>query len=273
LVSLEHCTGVNGIDRGINKLIASSDGSFVENPKFGTNRKSKRLLRIRQRRVHRKQKGSQNRAKAGKAVARLHRKICHQREAYQWNAALKEVKKADVMAIESLNIKGMKARCKAKRANGRFLPNGQSAKRALNRAISDAAWGELAAKLAWFCLKLGKQLIEVPAHYSSQECRACGHKSPNNRDGEKFICEACGHLDHADTQAARTIAQRAGLQFVSTRRKQPSHNSLVPTPGLGESHALCNDAASNGERHQAGNPTSKAVQLDLFESGISERIA
>jgi putative transposase len=273
-IELEDCTGVNGLDRGINKLIASSDGSFADNPKFATNRKTKRLLRIRQRRVSRKKKGSANRSKAGKRVAKLHRKIALKRDAYQWNAASKEVKKADCVALENLNIKGMKARCKPKKQNGRFMPNGQSAKRGLNRAISDTAWGELGSKIAWLCIKSGKQCIEVPAPYTSQECRACGHKSKDNRDGEKFICESCGHIDHADTQASRTIAERVGLVFVSNRHKKPTHPSLVPTGGLSESNALvCNDAASNGKRHQAGNPISKAVQLELFEPGIPERIA
>lgn len=269
---LEECTGVNGLDRGINKLIASSDGSFVENPRFATNRKTKRLMRIRQRRVNRKHKGSNNRAKAGKAVARLHRKIAQKRNAYQWNAASKQVKKADVIGIEDLNIKGMKARCKPKRQKGRFMPNGQSAKRGLNRAISDAAWGELGSKIAWLCLKSGKHCIEVPAPYSSQECRACGHKSKDNRDGEKFICEACGHIDHADTQAGRTIADRVGLVFVSKRHKKPTHKSLVPTGGLSESNALRNDAAIRGKRHQAENPIFKQLQL-FAESGITEGIA
>lgn len=273
---LEECTGVNGLDRGINKLMASSDGSFVENPKLATNRKTKRQLRIRQRRVNRKHKGSKNRAKAGKIVARFYRKIAQKREAYQWDAANKEVKKADCVAVEDLNIKAMKARCKPKKQNGRFFPNGQSAKRGLNRAISDAAWGEIGSKLAWLCLKTGKQFIEVQAHYTSQQCRACGHKSPDNRNGEKFVCEACGHIDHADTQAGRNIAERVGLKFVSNRHKKPTHPTLVPTGGLSESNALCNDPAlslSKGRRNQAENPISKAVQLELFESGMPERIA
>lgn len=66
-----------------------------------------------------------------------------------------------------------------------------------------------------------------------------------------------------------TIAERVGLIFVSNRHKKPTHQSLVPTGGLSESNALvCNDAASNGKRHQAGNPISKAIQLKLFEPGI-----
>ncbi len=53
-----------GIDVGINKLISLSDGSFVQNPKFATNKKTRRQLRIRQRRVNRKIKGSNNRKKS-----------------------------------------------------------------------------------------------------------------------------------------------------------------------------------------------------------------
>ncbi|WP_035081103.1 transposase, partial [Aphanizomenon flos-aquae] len=63
-----------GIDVGINKLISLSDGSFIENPHLATNKKIRRQLRIRQRRVNRKVKGSNNRKKAGKIVAKLHKK-------------------------------------------------------------------------------------------------------------------------------------------------------------------------------------------------------
>ena len=148
------------------------------------------------------------------------------------------------------------------------MANGQSAKRGLNRSISDASWGELFSKIAWLALKSGKPVLSVNPKFTSQECSACHHISKANRDGEKFICENCGHIDHADTQASRTILRRANLKFVSNRRKKPTHQSLVPTPGLGESNALlCNDAARNGKRHQAGNRTSKVIpeKRILFE--------
>lgn len=70
-----------GIDVGINRLIALSDGSFVENPRFATNKKTRRQLRIRQRRVNRKQKASKNRAKAGLAVAKIHQNVTQRRDA------------------------------------------------------------------------------------------------------------------------------------------------------------------------------------------------
>lgn len=273
-IKLEEARSAVGIDLGINKLVSLSDGSFVENPKFGASSAVRRRLRIRQRRISRKVKGSKNRSKAGKAVARLHQKIRNKRDAYQWNAAQKIANTADVIVHEDLNIAAMKKRCKPKKQAGRFLPNGQSAKRGLNRSISDASWGGLLSKIAWIALKNCKPVIAVDPRYTSQECSACGHRSKLNRDGEKFICEQCGHIDHADTQAARTIGKRAGLVFVSTRRKKPTHQSLVPTLGLRESYALCIDAAVTGKQHQAGNPISKQLNLfELAESGIREDIA
>ncbi len=257
-----------GMDVGINKLVSLSDGSFVENPKFATNKKTRRQLRIRQRRVNRKVKGSKNRAKAGTQVAKLHKKIADRREAYQWQAANKIVKTADAVVHEDLNIKGMKARCKPKKQQGRFMPNGQSAKRGLNRSIADAAWGGLFAKVGWIGAKAGKPVMAVNAAYTSQECSACGHCSKDNRDGEKFICEACGRIDHADTQASRTINKKAGFIFVSNRHKKPTHLRKCLPADCGKVTPII-DAACDGKRHQVGNWISKALPENqiLINSG------
>ena len=71
----------------------------------------------------------------------------------------------------------MKSRCKPKRQQGRFMANGQSAKRGLNRSISDASWGELFSKIAWLALKSGKPVLSVHPKFTSQECSACHHIS------------------------------------------------------------------------------------------------
>lgn len=262
-----------GIDVGINKLVSLSDGSFVENPRFATSKKTRRQLRIRQRRVNRKVKGSKNRRKAGVEVAKLHKKVADKREAYQWQAATKIVKTADAVVHEDLNIKGMKARCKTKRdGKGRAMPNGQSAKRGLNRSISDAAWGGLFQKIGWLGAKAGKPVLAVNPKFSSQECSACKHVSKANRDGEKFVCEACGHIDHADTQASRTLVKRADFEFVSKRRKKPTHNRKCLPVDCGKVTPFYATTSPKGKRGQAGNRTSKAmpenrileVQLNLF---------
>ncbi|HAX76663.1 MAG TPA: hypothetical protein DCY88_12675 [Cyanobacteria bacterium UBA11372] len=100
-------------------------------------------------------------------------------------------------------------RVKKDEKSGRFLPNGQSRKVGLNRAISDAGWNELSLKIEDLAAKLGKVAIKVNPRYSSTECRNCGHIDSSNRDGEKLICSACGFFAHADISAAKNIRELA----------------------------------------------------------------
>jgi putative transposase len=213
---------VIGCDLGITKLVHLSDGYQIENPKFSTNKKAKRTLKIRQRRVSRKVKGSKNRKKAATRVGRFHQKVSDKRQAYQWKTANKIVSRnVDVIALEDLNISGMMRRCKVKSdgKTGRFLKNGQSKKKGLNRAISDASWGDLGLKMEYLAAKQGKIVIKVNPKHSSQECRSCGHIDKSNRDGEKFICVECGYHEHADIGAAKTIRDRALSAIRLTKNK------------------------------------------------------
>lgn len=98
--SLKDVAKVIGCDMGITKLVHLSDGSFIENPKFSTTKKAKRTLKIRQRRVSRKVKGSKNRKKAAKKLGLFHQKRGDKRQAYQWKIANKIVDK-NIDAIDA----------------------------------------------------------------------------------------------------------------------------------------------------------------------------
>ena len=265
---------VVGIDLGLTKLVHCSDGSQIDNPRFATNKKTKRTLKIRQRRLSRSKKGSKNKKKQVTKVASLHNKITNRRSAYLWQTANKIVSKADAIAIEELNIKGMVKRCKPKRCEetGRFLSNGQAAKRGLNRSILDASWGDLISKIEYLAAKLGKIVLKVNPQHTSQTCSACGCIDSHNRDREKFICVDCGYFAHADLQAAINIKNRAIKQYglnieklfkkVLRDSEEPKQLTLFETPTLEvTSGKRRQHAASNGKRRVPGN---LAVQLDLF---------
>ncbi len=210
---------VVGCDMGLGKLVYLSNGSAIDNPRFATNKKTKHLMRIRQRRVNRKQKGSKNHNRALLRVNNLHNKIQQRREAYQWNIAKKIIDRADAVAVEDLPVKNMMKRCKpVKSETGRFLPNGQSAKRGLNRSIADAGWYALTQKLEDLAVKSGKKLMRVNPKHTSQTCSKCGHIDAASRNGEKFLCTNCGHIDDANLQAARNVKEKAikayGLNIV-----------------------------------------------------------
>ena len=206
-------------DLGIRKLAALNTGELIPNPQFA--KKVARRKRIRLIAASRKVKGSKNRRKAYSKLARLDQKVANQRDDYQWKVAKKLCQLGDAIIFEALNVKGMMARCKPKKCpeTGRYLKNGQAAKRGLNQVIADAAWGELKLKTKAVAAKLGLIVAEVNPKFSSQQCSCCGYISPLNRDKEKFLCEECGFFSDADIQASYNLLNR-GLKTLGISPSQ-----------------------------------------------------
>ncbi len=131
------------------------------------------------------------------------------RSAYHWEVAKRLINGADALVFEDLNILGMKSRCKPKpNESGGYDRNGQSAKKGLNRVISDAAWGELVKKVEVVAAKSGILVVKVNPRHTSQQCPRCHHISADNRKGEKFVCAECGYHDDADVNGAVNIRTR-----------------------------------------------------------------
>ncbi|MEG4918821.1 transposase [Microcoleus sp. B7-D4] len=214
---------VVGIDVGINKLVSLSDGSFIENIAVATNSRTARRLAIRNRAASRKQKGSSNRKKAQFKLSQTQHKLTQKRDGYNWKAADKIVKTADAVAQENLKITNMVKRAKQSHdGKGGYRKNGAAAKSGLNKRILDCAWGDIFGKIAWLAAKSGKPVFAVNPRHTSQECPKCGHTEKGNRDGEKFVCRACGYAEHADTGASRKIAKKSGLSFPRNQKRLPA---------------------------------------------------
>lgn len=81
----------------------------------------------------------------------------------------------------------------------------------LNRLISNAGRFFIERKLKDLHEKFGCEVYRVDAAYTSQECSACGHIHESNRKGELFTCKVCGHMAHADENAAECIGERHSL--------------------------------------------------------------
>lgn len=264
-----------GLDMGINHLVYCSDGSKFSNPRPSTSKKSRKLLKLRQRRVSRKKNGSNNKKKAQFKVSKLHKKFADKREAYQWYVANKIATKADAVVVEDLNLKGMKAKCKPlpdELNPGRFLKNGQSRKRGLNRSISDAAWGTLISKIEYTAVKWGKSFFKVNPKNTSRTCSKCGEIDALSRFGESFLCTSCGHEDHADYQASRNIKARAiekyGLAIKTIKKvredfPEPEQLKLFETPTVELTTGKRKQHRARNSKHDVpGNPPT---QLSLWD--------
>jgi transposase len=100
---------------------------------------------------------------------------------------------------------------------GHYLPNGRAAKAGLNKGIYANCWGVIAQRLDHKMSATDTMLVEVPAAFSSLECRNCGHSVKENRKSQaEFQCVNCGHQDHADLQAANTILARAAVPALTS---------------------------------------------------------
>ncbi len=205
-----------GIDLGIKDFLITSDGKKFKNHDFFKSVMKK--LRIQQRSLARKQKESNHYKKQRLDIALLHEHIKNQRQDYLHKISKYLVDNYDTICMEDLNVKGMSATCKPKQdGNGKYLPNGQSAKSGLNKAILDMGWNEFKNMLEYKCEWYGKNLSLIGRFDpSSKTCSSCGsiNKELTLKD-RKWICGKCGTEHDRDINAAINI-RNFGL------RNQPS---------------------------------------------------
>lgn len=194
-----------GIDRGVVNLLADSDGRVVCGDQEREAMMRARLARA-QRGVARKKKGSKNRQKAIDRVARLHRTVRRQREHVLHVESARYAKNHGVIVLEKLHVKAMTAS-----AAGSVAEPGSKVrqKAGLNRSILASGWGKFAEMLRYKVVPEGGEIREVVAAYTSQTCSRCGHVDAASRSSQAvFRCTACGHEEHADTNAAKIILSR-----------------------------------------------------------------
>ncbi|EMV9618984.1 transposase [Campylobacter coli] len=122
-IESKETAGSVGIDLGIKDFVICSDGTVYENKRFYE--KSLRKLKISQRSLSRKQKGSKNREKQRIKVSKLHKKVKNQRNDYQHKVSRELSDKFKVICLETLKVKNM-------------VKN-----RKLAKCISDVSWSSL----------------------------------------------------------------------------------------------------------------------------------
>ena len=201
-----------GIDVGVTSFATTSDGTHVDNPRWG--RVAEDKLTAAQQRLARAKRGSNNRAAKRETVGARHRKIANQRKDFHYKQARQLVESYDVVVVEDLKIANMVRRPKPvpdQQSPGQYLANGARAKSGLNRSISDAGWGRFVSILRAQAEEAGRIWIEVDPRHTSDGCEKCGYAARENRVSQaEFVCQRCGHTAQADEHAARNIL-RAGL--------------------------------------------------------------
>ena len=176
-----------GVDMGLREFYTDSNGAMVGNPRFL--RKGEARLKLAQRLVSRKVKGSSNRRKARVVLGKRHLKISRQRKDFAIKLARCVITSNDVVVYEDLRVSNMvKNHCLAK-------------------SISDASWYQFRVFLEYFGKVFGRITIAVNPAYTSQECSSCGALVKKSLSTRSHVCK-CGCEMDRDHNAAINILNR-----------------------------------------------------------------
>ncbi|MDJ0518432.1 MAG: RNA-guided endonuclease TnpB family protein [Trichodesmium sp. MO_231.B1] len=250
-LKLKPVTKQIGIDLGITSLVTTSDGKKIANPK--TLLELHKKLRLAQKSLTRKTKGSNNYQKARLKVARIHAKIKDSRLDYTHKltyvanptAPLQLIRENQTVVVEDLAVNNMVKNHK------------------LAKAISDANWGELIRQLDYKAEWYGRELIKIDRYFpSSKRCSNCGHiveKLPLNI--REWDCPECAAHHDRDINASVNIL-RMGTRVGDRRKGTPTKKAA----GLAVSVCGATVRPSGNKSPKAGAKKQKVSNSDARES-------
>jgi len=192
-----------GLDMGISHFCVDSLGNLISNPKHF--KRYERKLRIENRSLARKKKGS-NRWKAqAQKLSKLHHTISNVRKDFLHKESTKIAKKYSTIYMEDLNIKNI------------------SKNKNLSKHILDCGWGTFRTMLQY-----KTTVVLVNPKYTSQTCFECGEVDKRSRVSQSsFVCTSCGHISNADVNAAKNI-QSKGIALSRQRESIDCALTLEP---------------------------------------------
>jgi putative transposase len=177
-----------------------------------------------------KKKGSKSRRNLALREGRQHQRIARSRKDHAYKTAHAIVRTGKkVFYHEDLNLRGLTKRNKVKKDDdGKFIPNGQSAKSGLNKSWNDAAFGQFFTILDYIASKAGAVVVKVNPAYTSMLL--------SYRD--EFVFTDCSIRNYFDPQESLNVdrdinsavnIKRVGLGLFPTIKRRKGN------PVVGES--------------------------------------
>ncbi|MFI5487891.1 RNA-guided endonuclease InsQ/TnpB family protein [Micromonospora echinaurantiaca] len=218
-----------GIDLGLAHFAVLSDGTKMAAPKF-LRRAARKLKRLQQN-LSRKQKGSANRKKAVRKVARAHTRVADTRRDWQHKLSTKVVRENQAIYVEDLCVTGL----------GRTR---------LAKSVHDAGWASFTSMLEYKAARYGRTFGRVDRFFpSTRMCSACGLINDEMAlDVRAWDCP-CGAAHDRDVNAATNI--RAAGQADLNDRGAQVRPGLVSAP---RGEAVTHPDAARSTRGVEGIP-------------------
>ena len=159
-----------GIDVGLNSFVATSSGELIARPRFRVD--ASRKLKLLQRKLKHKKKGSQNWRKLNQKIALLHEHIFNARKDWHFKTAHHLCNNAGMIFAEDLNLKAM-------------------SRGMLSKHTLDAAFGQFLGILGWVAWKRGVYFAKVDCRGTSQTCPMCDTHTPKDLSVRVHSCPEC----------------------------------------------------------------------------------
>jgi putative transposase len=178
-----------GIDVGLKTFAYLSTGEQIANPGFF--RDEEQALAQAHRQLSKEQKGTQQREKRRKVVARVHERVRWRRENFIRQQVACLIKRLGFIAVEALVVRNMVKNPK------------------LAKSIADAAWSSFFAQLLSKAAEAGREVVRVNPAYTSQTCSGCGHRQEMPLSVRVYECPVCGLVLDRDHNGSKNILAEA----------------------------------------------------------------
>jgi putative transposase len=203
-----------GIDAGIESFVATDRGELIKAPKFLLQAQSK--LKLLQRRLKHKTKGSHNCLKLQKKIAKLHEKVANTRRDWHFKLANYLCDLTDNVFVEDINFISW----------SRGIVRKQSLDSGIGQFVNEI--------LPYVCWKRSKFYLKVNKDGTSQECSNCGNHTGKKQLSERVHnCQYCGYTAPRDIVSAKVIKNR-GLIAVGHTVKENACGDVLT--GIGQSN-------------------------------------
>ena len=194
-----------GIDLGLKEFAVLSDGSKIKRARFF---KTEEVALARaQKKLAKQKKGSKERRKAKRVVARICERTVNKRRDFTHQNSRSVVNKYGVICLEDLNIKGMleKETIEIKGVTRSAKPT--------HRSISDVAWNEFVNQLKYKAEEAGSSVVMIDPKNTTKACSFCGKLTAKDLSDRIHSC-SCGLEIDRDLNASKNIL-RLGLQSLA----------------------------------------------------------
>jgi putative transposase len=201
-----------GVDLGLTHFAVFSDGRKVDNPRHA--RKAAAKLRRAQKELARRRRGSANRAKSVRKLARAHARVADTRRDWLHKLSTTIVRENQAVYVEDLAVSGL-------------------ARTRLARSVYDAGWSTFMAMLEYKAARHGRVFRKVDRWFpSTRMCSACGVTGEVKPLHVRVWVCPCGTVHDRDVNAARNILAAGRAESRQTPVELVSDGAEVPQPAM-----------------------------------------